>query len=89
MLHLIKSLLKSLELFLILKNKRFYYDLEKEHKKEEYDIIKEIENLRQSGTSNDSDWADLLRERLISGRSRFKYLSTFHSETTERGVDSD
>ena len=89
MLQLIKSLLKSLELFLTLKNKRFYYDLQKEHDKEEYEIIKEIEALRQSGTSNDADWADLLRERLISERSRFKYLSTFHSETTERETDSD
>ena len=89
MLRLIKSIFISLELFLALKNKRFYYDLQKEHKKEEGEIIKEIESLRQSGTSNDADWADLLRERLISERSQFKYLSTFRSETTEREVDSD
>jgi hypothetical protein len=89
MLGLIKSILKSLELFLALKNKQFYYDLQKGHKKAEDEIVKEIEDLRQSGTSNDADRADLLRERLISERSRFKHLSAFYSKTTERESDSD
>ena len=39
MLTLIKSILKSLELFLALKNKQFYYDLHNKHKKLEYEII--------------------------------------------------
>ena len=42
MLTLIKSILKSLELFLALKNKQFYYDLHNKHKKLEYEIIQEI-----------------------------------------------
>jgi len=89
MLTLIKSILKSLELFLTLKNKQFYYDLHNKHKKLEYEIIQEIEDLRQSGASNDADRADLLRQRLVSERSRFKYLSTLYSKTTEGAEDSD
>ena len=89
MLKLIKSILKSLELFLSLKNKLFYFDLQEQNKKTEDEIIKQIEDLRQSGTSNDADRADLLRGRLISERSRFKHLSTFYSKTTEGEEDSD
>jgi len=89
MLTLIKSILKSLELFLALKNKQFYYDLHNKHKKLEYEIIQEIEDLRQRGGSNDSDRADLLRERLLSERSRFKHLSAFYSKTSEGSADSD
>ena len=89
MLTLIKSILKSLELFLSLKNKLFYFDLQKQHRKTEDEIIKQIEDLRQSGDSNDADRADLLRQRLVSERSRFKYLSTLYSKTTGGGEDSD
>mgnify|MGYP003628073248 FL=1 len=89
MLTLIKSILKSLELFLSLKNKLFYFDLQEKHRKTEDEIIKEIEDLRQSGTSNDADRADLLRQRLISERSRFKHLSTLYSKTTKGEEDSD
>ena len=89
MLTLIKSILKSLELFLALKNKQFYYDLQLQHRKTEDEIIKQIEDLRQSGASNDADRADLLRQRLVSERSRFKYLSTLYSKTTEGAEDSD
>jgi|TARA_R110000796_G_scaffold17144_2_gene53027 hypothetical protein len=89
MLSLIKSILKSLELFLALKNKQFYYDLQKEHKRVEDEIIKKIEYLRRSGISNNADRADLLRERLIAERSRFKHLSAFYSKTAERESDPD
>jgi hypothetical protein len=89
MLASIKSILKSLELFLTLKNKQFYYDLQEKHKELEYEIIEEIEDLRQRGGSNDADRADILRERLICERSRFKHLSAFYSKTAEGEVNSD
>lgn len=89
MLTLIKSILKSLELFLSLKNKLFYFDLQQQHQKTEDEIIKQIEALRQSGASNDADRADLLRQRLVSERSRFKHLSTLYSKTTQGEGDSD
>ena len=84
MFSLIKSLIKSLELFLNLKNKRFYYDLYREQRYREDEILQEIEKLRDSGLSNDSDRADLLRKRLTTEREQFEHISAFYSKTQEK-----
>ena len=84
MLSIIKSVLKSLELFLNIKNNKFYYDNEREDK-----LIDEIEKLRQTGTSGSADRADLLRQRLDSERKQFKHLSTFYSKTDEGVSNTD
>ena len=89
MLSTIKSGLKSLELFLNIKNNKFYYDLHKEHRKIEEKLIHEIEKLRQTGNSDDADRADLLRQRLTDERSRFKHLSAFYSKTGEGVSNTD
>ncbi len=89
MLFIIKSVLKSLELFLNIKNNKFYYDLQKEHNDREDKLINEIEKLRQTGTSWDADRADLLRQRLNSERKQFKHLSAFYSKTDEGVTDKD
>ena len=81
MFSLIKSVLKSLELFLSLKNKKFYYDLHEQHRDREDATIERIEKLRDSGDSNDADRADLLRERLNAERKRFEHLSAFYTKT--------
>ena len=81
MLTIIKSVLKSLELFLTLKNKKFYYDLHKEHNDRQDAITQAIEKLRDSGNSNDADRADLLRDRLAAERERFEHISAFYTET--------
>ena len=83
MFALVKSLIKSLELFLNLKNKRFYYDLYREQRNREDEILQEIEKLRDSGDSNDADRADLLRKRLTTEREQFEHLSAFYSKTQE------
>jgi hypothetical protein len=80
MFTLIKSVLKSLELYLTLKNKKFYYDLHKDYKDREAAIIHRMEELRDSGDSNDSDRADLLRQQLASERKRFEHISAFYSK---------
>ena len=89
MLFIIKSVLKSLELFLNIKNNKFYYDLQKEHNDREDKLINEIEKLRQTGTSWDADRADILRQRLNSERKQFKHLSAFYSKTDEGVTDKD
>ena len=89
MLFIIKSVLKSLELFLNIKNNKFYYDLQKEHNDREDKLINEIEKLRQTGTSWDADRADLLRQRLNSERKQFKHLSAFYSKNDEGVTDKD
>ncbi len=83
MLALIKSLIRSLELSLNLKNKRFYYDLYREQRNREDEILQEIEKLRDSGSSNDADRADLLRKRLTTEREQFEHISAFYSKTQE------
>ncbi len=83
MLKAIKSLIKSVELFLTLKNKKFYYDLHKEHRKTEDELIKEIEKLRDTGDSNDASRADLLRKRLRMENEQFEHLSAFYSKIEE------
>ena len=83
MFALIKSVLKSLELYLTLKNKKFYYDLHKEQKDREFAITEAMEAFRETGDSNDADRADLLREQLYTERKRFKHLSAFYTKTKE------
>ena len=82
MLSIIKSVLKSLELFLNIKNN-------KEHRQTEEKLINEIEKLRQTGANDDADRADLLRQRLSTERKQFKHLSAFYSKTGEGSPSSD
>jgi hypothetical protein len=83
MFTLIKSVLKSVELFLKLKNKKFYYDLYLDHKAREEELVYQIEEFRESGDSNDADRADILRKHLKYQREQFEHLSAFYSKTEE------
>ena len=76
----IKSIIKSIELYLQLKNKKFYYDLHKDFNDKEDAITQRIEKLRDSGDSADADRADLLRKRLRAERERFEHLSAFYTK---------
>ena len=78
MFTLIKSVLKSIELFLFLKNKTFYLQLKRDHEEKRKTIIQEIEDLRSNG--GDPDRADLLRDELICEDESFKHLSAFYSQ---------
>jgi uncharacterized membrane protein len=77
---LISSVLKSLELFLQLKNNSFYYDIREKSRKRQTEIINEIEELRDAGDSNSSDRADLLRDELKSEREELEHLSAFYTK---------
>ena len=70
-----------MELFLSLKNKKFYYDLHTDHNDREYAISQAIEKLRDTGNSNDADRAALLRDRLTAERKQFEHISAFYTET--------
>ena len=87
MLSLIKSVLKSIELYLSLKYKLFYIELRHNHEKTRKRIIQEIEDIRASG--GDADRADLLRDELIREDASFKYLSAFYAESREGKSDKD
>ena len=84
MFSLIKSILKSVELYLQLKNKKFYYDLHQDFRDREDAITEKIEELRDSGDSNDADRADLLRKRLAAERKRFEHLSAFYTQADKK-----
>ena len=80
MFSTIKSIIKAIELYLQLKNKKFYYDLHQDFRDREDAITEKIEELRDSGDSNDADRADLLRKRLAAERKRFEHLSAFYTQ---------
>ena len=83
MLSIIKSVLKSLELFLNIKNNKFYYDIHREHNEREDKLINEIEKLRSTGHSNDADRADILRRQLDYQTRQFEHLSAFYAKIEE------
>jgi len=87
MFSLIKSVLKSIELFLSLKNKLFFLELRNDHEKKRHKIIQELEDIRSNG--GDADHADLLRDNLIREDNAFEHLSAFYSEFKTRGADRD
>ena len=89
MFQLIKSVLKSIELYLTLKNKKFYYELHKEFKEREQKLVQEIENLRIRGDSNSADRADLLRDYLNTERREFEHISSFYSKIREGESDTN
>lgn len=80
---ILTSVLKSLQLFLELKNKLFYYEIRTKSINRQKEIISEIESLRNKGDSNSSDYADLLRSELRKEREEIKHLSTILSKTRE------
>lgn len=82
-MNALSSLIKSLELFLSLKNKLFYYEIREKSKNRQKEIIAEIEKLRSNGDSNSSDAADILRAELAREKSEIKHLSTFYSSFKE------
>ena len=87
MLSLIKSVLKSVELYLSLKNKLFYVELRRDHEKERKRIIQEIEDIRSS--DGDADRADLLRDELVREDNSFKHLSALYSDFAKRESNRD
>jgi hypothetical protein len=87
MFSLIKSILKSIELYLILKNKLFFFELTSGHEKKRKKIIQEIEGIRAN--AGDPDRADLLREQLIHEDESFKHLSAFNSKSSARNSSSN
>ena len=86
---LIKSVLKSVELYLMLRNKLAFFEIKNQHRKIKNELISEIEELRAAGDSNSSDRADLLRKRLKSENDDFKHISTVFLETEGGSSNSD
>jgi hypothetical protein len=88
-MNLLLSLIKSLELFLTLKNKLFYYEIRTKSLSKQEAIIKQIEILRDRGKSGDADAADLLRMELKRERQELEHLSAFYFEASKKSANSD
>jgi len=83
------SLIKSLELFLNLKNASFYYEIRFKSKNKQKEILDEIEKLRNDGGSSSADRADLLRMELKREREELENLSAFYFKTSKESTNSN
>jgi len=85
---IIKNVLRSLAAYLELKNKAFYYKIVSDSRKNQKNLINEIETLRSAGTDASNDRADLLRDELLDEQRHLKHLSAAYSESPEGDSDS-
>ena len=88
-MSLIKTLAKSLQLYLELRNKLAFFEIKNQHRNIKNELINEIEELRAAGDSNSSDRADLLRKRLKSENDDFEHISTVFLKAKGGKPDSD
>ena len=88
-MSLIKTLAKSLQLYLELRNRLAFFEIKNQHRNIKNELINEIEELRAAGDSNSSDRADLLRKRLKSENDDFEHISTVFIKAQGGGSNSD
>ena len=88
LIGIIKNVLRSLAAYLELKNKAFYYKIVTNSRKNQKNLINEIETLRSAGTDASNDRADLLRDELLDEKRHLKHISATYSEPSEGDSDS-
>lgn len=88
-MSLVKSILKSVELYLALRNKLAFFEITEKHNKNKHELIEEIERLRAIGDNESSDRADFLRGQLRTENNQFKHISAVFLEAQGGSADSD
>jgi len=88
-MSLVKSILKSVELYLALRNKLAFFEITEKHNKNKNELIEEIEKLRAVGDNESSDRADFLRGQLRTENNQFKHISAVFLEAQGGSADSD
>jgi len=88
-MSLLKSLLKSIELYLALRNKLAFFEITEKHNRKKNELIEEIEKLRAIGDNDSNDRADFLRGQLATENNQFKHISTVFLEASGGSSDSD
>ena len=88
-MSLVKSILKSIELYLALRNKLAFFEITEKHNKKKNELIEEIEKLRAIGDNESSDRADFLRGQLRTENNQFKHISAVFLEAQGGLSDSD
>ncbi len=79
LLPIIRAALEALNAYLQLRNKAFYYDLHRESKNRQKQLINEIETLRAKRSSDATERADLLQSELISEKQQLEHISAFYN----------
>lgn len=88
-MSLLKSLLKSIELYLALRNKLAFFEITEKHNKKKNELIEEIERLRAIGDNDSNDRADFLRGQLATENNQFKHISAVFLEASGGSSDSN
>jgi hypothetical protein len=81
---ILKSVLQALTAYLELRTRTFYYDIIKNSQEYQKQLINEIEKLRNTNTSSNTDRADILRAELIRERKALEHLSAVYSPLREK-----
>lgn len=88
-MSLITSLIKTLSVYLELKNKSFYYDILEKSRNRQSQLTKEIEKFRVEGTNDSNDSADTILLQLIAEQKYCKHLSATYSPIESKANDSN
>lgn len=86
---LIKTILTTLNAYLQLRTKAFYYEINEKSRNKQQDIINEIESLRDERTNAATERADLLQQQLIDEKHYIKHISTIYNNTSTGDGDSN
>jgi len=89
LMSLITSLIKTLSVYLELKNKSFYYDILEKSRNRQTQIAHAIEQLRAQGTNDSNDIADAMFLQLTAEQKYCKHLSTTYSPIESKAADSN
>lgn len=89
LMSLITSLIKTLSVYLELKNKSFYYDILEKSRNRQSQLTKEIEKFRVEGTNDSNDSADTILLQLIAEQKYCKHLSATYSPIESKANDSN
>ena len=88
-MSLIKTLARSLKLYLALRNKLAFFEITEKHNKRKNELIEEIEKLRAVGDNESNDRADFLRGQLRTENKQFKHISAIFLEAQGGDSSSD
>jgi len=86
---LIKTVLSTVNAYLQLRNKTFYYDITEKSREKQLKLINEIEELRSKRTSAATERADLLRDQLLAEKRHLKHISAFYNNIDPGNDDSN
>jgi len=89
LIALLISLCKALALYLELKNKSFYYDIEEKHQARKKKITDEINQNRNAGRNNNTNVADQLLSELELEVKRFKHISAHYHNACAGNTSTD